>query len=145
MLHNLIYNVIHQVHNYLLQFWTPTENALALKSAFMERSNILRNYSASPFSVQQALNSTVNIIHHDPQVVLVKSNTLIATIFLNNASNKTYTMLKLCFSSNLVPDRPSTLKFDDHLAEETNLAICISSVRNTFRIYNIWWTESITV
>lgn len=108
----------------------------------MKRSNILRNYSVSPFSVQ---NSTANIIHHDPQVVLVKRNTFIATISLNNASNKTYIMLKLCFSSNLVPDRPSTLNFDDHLAEETDLAICISSVRNTFRIYNISRTESITV
>ena len=61
----------------------------------MKRSNILRNYSASPFSVQKALTFTVNIIHHDPQVVLVKRNTQIATISLNNSSNKTYTMLKL--------------------------------------------------
>jgi len=133
MLHNLIYNVIHQVNNYLLQFWTPTENALALKSAFMKRSNILRNYSASPFSVQQALNSTVNIIHHDPRVVLVKRNTLIATIFLNNASKK-HTQ---CSNSVSRQNRPSTLHFDDYHAEETNLAICISSVRNTFRIYSI--------
>jgi len=85
----------------------------------MKRSNILCNYSVSPFSEKQAFHSIANIIHHDPQVVLVKRNTLIATI----ASNKTYTMLKLCFSSNLVHDRLSTLNFDDHLAEETNLAI----------------------
>lgn len=103
----------------------------------MKRSNILHNYSVSPFSEQRAFHSTAKIIYHNPQVVLVKRNTLIATISLNNASNKTYTMLKVCFSSNLVPDRPSTLNFDDHLAEEANLATRISSVRNTFRIYNI--------
>ena len=35
--HNLIYTVIHQVRNYLLQFWTHTENALVSEKCFHEK------------------------------------------------------------------------------------------------------------